>query len=136
MVFKKDWFDNDFHHGDLTEEVYMVKPPVFELTPYHLIILACKLQKALYGLRQFWAWFEKLKSFLIHTFFFTVSIGDHWLFIKFDKDLFALLLVYVNDILITGTSEAMVESVINSINVNFKHMVPRTLNYFLAWKSP
>lgn len=76
--------NNEFIHVELTEEVYMVPPPGFKQQSFSdSTISVCKLQKALYGLKQDpHAWFEELKSFLLHSLTFTVSIADNCLFIK------------------------------------------------------
>ncbi|KAH9726247.1 retrovirus-related pol polyprotein from transposon RE1 [Citrus sinensis] len=69
LAVNNDWLlrqvdiNNVFLNGDLTETVYMPQPEGFEdkRRPNHI----CKLQKALYGLRQApRAWFDKLKNAL------------------------------------------------------------------------
>ncbi|XP_071727199.1 secreted RxLR effector protein 161-like [Rutidosis leptorrhynchoides] len=78
----------------------MEQPPGFVSTrfPNHV----CRLKKALYGLKQApRAWFQRLSSFLV-SLGFTCSRADTSLFV-FKKDSNILyLLVYVDDIILTG----------------------------------
>lgn len=110
----------------------MVQPPIFEQTSNspHLV---CKLQKAMYALKQApRALFEKLKSFLLNNLDFRVLIADSCLFTKSNVDFFVLLLVYVDDIVITGTSSILVDEVIKSIYAHFKLKDLGSINYFLG----
>ncbi|KAH9667197.1 retrovirus-related pol polyprotein from transposon RE1 [Citrus sinensis] len=72
MAVNNDWLlrqvdiNNSFLNDDLTEAVYMPQPEGFEdkNKPNYI----CKLEKALYGLRQVpRAWFDKLKDDIIIT---------------------------------------------------------------------
>jgi Reverse transcriptase (RNA-dependent DNA polymerase) len=63
-----------------------------------------KLNKSIYGLKQsFRTWYEKLSSYLISC-DFKVSSADHSLFLKGDENYVIIILVYVDDIIITGNS--------------------------------
>ena len=94
---------NAFLHGVLEEEVYMKQPPSFEDSnaPHYI----CRLDKALYGLKQApRAWFSRLSSKL-HDLGFTPSKADTSLFL-FDKSgIQMFLLIYVDDIIVTSSSE-------------------------------
>lgn len=126
--------NNAFLHCELSDEVYIVQPPRFEqpATPFGYVIDVCKLKKALYGFKQVpHAWFEKLKSFLIKYLSFKVSVTDKCMFIKTFNNKFVLLLVYVDDIVIAGSSTNQVEDIV-AINNKFKLNDLVSLNYFLS----
>ena len=96
-VFQMD-VKNAFLNGDLLEEVYMRPPPGFSFPPQ----MVCKLQKAIYGLKQApRAWFAKLKMVLTKE-GYTQSPNYYSLFLCKSKLGSIFVLVYVDDILITG----------------------------------
>ena len=92
--------NNAFLNGDLREEVFMTQPECFSdsAKPHHV----CRLRKALYGLKQApRAWFEKLREALLSWGFYN-SVSDTSLFYSRKNGKLLLLLVYVDNILITG----------------------------------
>jgi hypothetical protein len=92
--------DNAFLHGDLDEDVYMKIPQGLEGTTDKQ---ACKLIKSLYGLKQASRqWYDKLSKFLINI-GYTHMPSDPTLFTKKTDTSFTTLLVYVDDIVLTGT---------------------------------
>lgn len=92
---------NAFLHGLLDEEVYM-KQPLGYKDPQHPSFV-CKLSKALYGLRQApRAWFSAFSGFLLQQGFMQ-SKSDSSLFISKKDVALTLVLVYVDDILVTGS---------------------------------
>ncbi|KAM1079012.1 hypothetical protein ACFX2B_013622 [Malus domestica] len=130
-----DWFlnqldvSNAFLHGTLTESVFMHQPPGFEdaTKPHHV----CHLHKSLYGLKQApRAWYEKLHGALV-SLGFTGSQNDHSLFIKKDPHL-VFVLVYVDDILVTGPSSAACQTVIKKLSSLFPVKDLGPLHYFLG----
>ncbi|CAL9029939.1 unnamed protein product [Prunus brigantina] len=75
----------------------------------------CKLQKSLYGLKQApRAWNAKFTGYL-PTLGFTVSHSDPSLFIKKTSSDILILLLYVDDIILTGSNPALVNSVIRDL---------------------
>jgi len=65
----------------------------------------CKLKKALYGLKQAdRKWFAKFSPFFISV-GYTQSMNDYSLFINSFEGSFTTLLVYVNDIILTGNDK-------------------------------
>lgn len=82
-------------HGDLHEEVYMQPPP-------GVAVPSGRLCRALYGLKQApRAWFERFVS-VIQAAGFSSSDHDPALFIHISSCGCTLLLLYVDDMLITG----------------------------------
>ena len=94
---------NAFLHGDLNEEIYMNIPPGFEGNTGNKM---CKLKKALYGLKQsLRAWFGRFAKVMKES-GYKQSQGDHTLFIKHSATGgVTALLVYVDDIIVTGNDE-------------------------------
>jgi len=91
--------NNAFLHGDLDEEVYMTLPPGFRAPGSHKV---CKLNKSLYRLRQApRQWFAKLSSKLLE-YGFVRSYADYSLFTYKKDDTCMALLVYVDDLVLTG----------------------------------
>ena len=92
-----------FLNGPLKEEVYVKQPPGFELGDQ-----VWKLKKALYGLHQApRAWYMELKEKL-ESLGFKVSLADPGLFILHTHQGKLYLLVYVDDLLLTAESRALV----------------------------
>lgn len=88
----------------------MVQPPGFEdsINPNHV----CKLHRSLYGLKQApRAWYDKLTAALI-SIGFSGSQNDHSLFVKQDASV-VYVLVYVDDILVTGPDSEACKTVIS-----------------------
>ena len=97
---------NAFLNGDLTEEVFM-QPPPGSSVPSNKV---CKLRRALYGLKQApRAWFAKFSS-TIRDFGFSSSAHDSALFIRKTKRGTILLLLYVDDMIITGDDTVGISS--------------------------
>ena len=96
---------NAFLHGDLKEDIYMVLPPGLLSTSSPDV---CKLKRSLYGLKKApWAWFDKFRSTLLR-FSFKQSQCDSFLFPCKTTTGVVMLLVYVDDIVITGTDFTLI----------------------------
>lgn len=97
---------NAFLHGDLEEEVYMAIPPCFRMM--YAKGKVCKLKKTLYGLKQsLLAWFERFKSAMLKS-GYKQAQADHTLFVKIQSSQVIVLIVYVDDIIVTGNDAAEV----------------------------
>ena len=91
---------NVFLHGDLTKEVYMKLPPGFRVESFGKV---CKLKKSLYGLKQAPRyWFAKLSTAL-QNYGFQQSYSDYSLFTLQRGAVQLSVLVYVDDLIISGS---------------------------------
>uniref|UniRef100_A0A2N9H562 Uncharacterized protein n=1 Tax=Fagus sylvatica TaxID=28930 RepID=A0A2N9H562_FAGSY len=106
---------NAFLHGDLNETVYMAQPPGFESKGE----CVCHLKKSIYGLKQSpRAWFDKFsKAVVSHG--MTRSQADHSVFFKKTKIGIVILVVYVDDIVITGSDKEGIQILINHLSSSF-----------------
>ena len=78
----------------------MIQPKSFESIAHTDYI--CKLKKALYGLKKApRAWYVKIDEFLM-TSGYSMAHADSSLFIKVHGVKMAIVLVYVDDLIITG----------------------------------
>jgi hypothetical protein len=104
---------NAFLQGYLNEEVYMELPPRF-IDKRHPN-LVCRLHKAIYGLKQApCAWFTRLSNFLLEL-GFKGSLVDTSLFIYVSGLIKIYILVYVDDIIITGTHPHAIHNIVTQL---------------------
>ncbi|XP_048494706.1 uncharacterized mitochondrial protein AtMg00810 isoform X2 [Beta vulgaris subsp. vulgaris] len=95
-------------------------------------ISVCKLKKALYGHKQApRQWFAKLSSALI-SFGFVQSHADHSLFIQEKNDNFTAILIYVDDLIITGNNSHDIEQLKHLLSSTFHMKDLGSLSYFLG----
>jgi Reverse transcriptase (RNA-dependent DNA polymerase) len=94
---------NTFLQGTLEEEVYMSLPPSYKNDTDDNLV--CKLHKSIYGLKKSpRAWYDKFShSLLLHN--FIKSSVDSSMFIKHSNNKTTIVLVYVDDIIITGNNK-------------------------------
>ncbi|KAL5577658.1 hypothetical protein UlMin_019357 [Ulmus minor] len=122
---------NAFLQGDLEEEIYMRIPPGYggALGANK----ACRLRKALYGLKQSpRAWYGRFAKVMLKS-GYKQSQGDHTLFIKHSQDgKVTVLLVYVDDIIITGDNEIERERLKECLTKEFDIKELGRLKYFLG----
>jgi histone deacetylase 1/2 len=108
----------------------MSQPPGF-VDPDHPNHV-CLLSKAIYGLKQSSrAWFTKLSSVLLAN-GFVASNYDPSLFTSRSHDHTTMILVYVDDILITGNSTSHVQQCITNLQQAFSIKDLGPLSYFLG----
>ena len=122
--------NNAFLQGRLDEDVYIAQPAGFvnrEKSHY-----VCKLRKALYGLKQApRAWYLKLKSFLLAS-GFENSLSDTSLCILNRLGVVIYVLIYVDDIVVTGNNTKAINSFIEQLGNIFSLKNIGDLNYFLG----
>ena len=97
--------------------VYMTPPLGLSLpSPQHV----CKLQRSLYGLRQAGRqWYAKLSTFLLSN-NYSISVVDHSLFLKYNNDKLTVILVYVDDLVLTGDDTEEINKITASLHHHFK----------------
>ena len=118
---------NVFLHGDLQEEIYMKLPSGMTTSSPHDV---CKLRRSMYGLKQAPnAWFEKFRSTFLF-FSFTQSQYDSSLFLHTSG--IVILLVYVDDIIITGTDCGLITKLQQLLHATFHMKDLGQLTYFLG----
>ena len=96
-----------FLNGVIEEEVYIEQPQGFEVEDRWKHV--CKLKNALYGLTQAHrAWYGRIDSFL-SSMGFTKSRVDPNLYLKVVEDEPVILLLYVDDLFLTGKEKKIME---------------------------
>jgi hypothetical protein len=92
------------------------------------------MHKSLYGLKQApKAWYTRLSDFLLSIGFLTSKV-DTSLFILSDGTNIFYLLVYVDDILLTGSNSAMLHRLIQLLSSKFKLRDLGVVHYFLCFE--
>ena len=121
--------NNAFLHGDLQEDVYMKIPPGLNTTSTNQV---CKLQRSLYGLKQAGRqWYAKLHQFLLsHN--YKCCPSDHSLFLQHNDNKITALLVYVDDIILTGNNNEEIQRITNLLHSTFRIKNLGDLTYFLG----
>ncbi|KAJ0617172.1 putative RNA-directed DNA polymerase [Helianthus annuus] len=135
LAVNKGWplyqldINNAFLYGSLSEDVYMTLPQGYFDNDKNKV---CKLVKSLYGLKQApRQWNEKLTSVLVDM-GFVQSLCDYSLFVMCKNDVFLVLLVYVDDIVITGNNMTEITKVKQGLSDTFKIKDLGVLKYFLG----
>nr|GEY29421.1 retrovirus-related Pol polyprotein from transposon TNT 1-94 [Tanacetum cinerariifolium] len=121
--------NNAFLHGFVEEEIYMKPPEGYTKVSQGQV---CKLNKSLYGIKQASRqWNQELSKFLV-TLGFIQSKHDYSLFVKAQCDFFTVALVYVDDILITGSSNKDITETKLALDSNFTIKDLGLARYFLG----
>ncbi|GJR60080.1 ribonuclease H-like domain-containing protein [Tanacetum coccineum] len=124
-----DTFAAHNEQSDFVETVYMKQPKEYFPLGDNKV---CRLKKSLYSLKQApRRWNAKLTSSLIEN-GFSQSKSDYSLYIKSDKGVFVALLVYVDDIIITGNSISEIEKFKTFFKSKFMIKDLRELKYFFG----
>ncbi|GKV09714.1 hypothetical protein SLEP1_g21171 [Rubroshorea leprosula] len=121
---------NAFLHGKLKETVYMTQPPGFEDPKYPNHV--CKLNKSIYGLKQApRAWFDTFTLHLLKM-GFSCSRADSSLFVLHNNQGTTLLMLYVDNIVLTASSKLLLQSIIDHLSKEFALKDLGQLSYFLG----
>lgn len=106
-----------FIHGDLEEDIFMSQPERFIVQRQESLV--CKLRKSLYGLKQApRQWYKKFDSFMNRTGFKRCEV-DHYCYVKFFDNSYIILLLYVDDMLIVGSSIEKINNLKKQLSKQF-----------------
>lgn len=104
-----------FLHGDLTEEIYMVQPELFETADK-----VCRLRKTIYGLKQASReWNKKLNSCLLQA-GLKCSQTDSCVYYSIRGEKLTFVAVYVDDLLIFSNDIVFKSHLKAKLSGNFK----------------
>lgn len=92
----------------------------------------CKLHKSIYGLRQAPpVWYTEIKEFLLSC-DFALSKSDDSLFIKWSPNSLIIIMIYVDDIIVTGFNNSHVQTIIKQLGDRFSIKDLGPLHFFLG----
>jgi hypothetical protein len=121
---------NAFLHGTLQEHVLCQQPSGFVDAARPNAV--CLLDKSLYGLRQApRAWFNRFAAFVIRI-GFTLTRSDSSLFVLRRCSEIVYLLFYIDDIVLTGSSTALLQEIIRRLQAEFAVKDLGALSFFLG----
>ncbi|WJZ91855.1 hypothetical protein VitviT2T_010895 [Vitis vinifera] len=122
---------NGFLHGELFEELYMDLPPGCMVSEKQCQKV-CKLKKSLYGLKQSpRAWFGRFTKSM-RAFGYRQSNSDHTLFQKKQHGKITALIVYVDDMVVTGNDPEEIKTLQNYLSREFEMKDLGPLKYFFG----
>jgi hypothetical protein len=136
LAHSRDWpihqldVKNAFIHGTLLEILYCSQPTGFvdPALPEHV----CRLNRSLYGLKQApRAWYSWFASFLL-SLGFSEAKSDTSLFIHRHGTETVYLLLYVDNIVLTASSEQLLHRVIEALKKEFTMKDLGPLHHFLS----
>ena len=135
LAVNQDWpllqfgVKNAFVHGDLKEEVYMDLHLVSEYLLKKCVM--CRLRKTLYGLKQSpRAWFGRFTSSM-KKFGYFQSHSDHTFFLKRQNGKLTALIIYVDDLIVTGHYQKEIHLLQKYLATEFEMKELGELKYFL-----
>ena len=153
VAASENWFlqqmdvKNAFLHGELQETVFMKLPPGYKHQGDRIAVQregeeyvkadlksdkVCKLKRSLYGLKQApRQWFAKLSEALKENHFIQ-SKSDYSLFTKKQGSSFTCILVYVDDLIVGGNSEAAIKDAKFFLSQQFHMKDLGDIRYFLG----
>nr|GEW09853.1 hypothetical protein [Tanacetum cinerariifolium] len=115
-IWKMDVKTN-FLNGHLSKEVYMEQPEGFVNPKYHNHV--CKLKHSIYGLKQASRQWNKRFDDEIKKFGFTKNFVDSCVYLKDSGSYIAILILYVDDILLMGNNIPMLQDVKSYLGRSF-----------------
>ncbi|XP_019086271.1 PREDICTED: uncharacterized protein LOC109126850 [Camelina sativa] len=108
----------------------MEQPP--EFVDVYRPNYVCRIQKSVYGLKQVpRAWYVELRTYLLQ-FGFHNSVSDTSLFILKKGKSIVYMLVYVDDILVTGNDNELLRQTLDALSSRFSIKNHEELQYFFG----
>jgi len=125
---------NAFLAADLKEEIYMSPPPGISCVDRDGNVLVCLLHKSIYGLKQSPREFNELLDAAMKAAGLSRSESDPCLYILSDKDgaVLALVVTYVDDILVAGKQRSLVDHVKAKLSSKFQLSDLGPVHHFLG----
>jgi hypothetical protein len=106
-----------FLNGDLEEEIYMEQPEGYVAPGQESKV--CKLVKSLYGLKQApKQWHQKFDHVMMES-GYQINECDKCVYVKNTSDGYVILCLYVDDMLIVGSNDKMIQSTKNMLKARF-----------------
>ena len=106
-----------FLNGDLEEEIYMEQPEGFSAPGQERKV--CKLVRSLYGLKQApKQWHEKFDYAMLSS-GFRINECDKCVYVKDTNEGYVILCLYVDDMLIVGSNDRVIQSTKDMLNSKF-----------------
>jgi hypothetical protein len=119
-----------FLHGTLDEQVFSPQPAGFVDSVHPDYI--CKLSKSLCGLKQApWAWFHRFTE-VARSLGFQPTCSDVSLFTLRHGTEMAFLLLYVDDIILMASSDALLHSIVARLGASLATKDMGPVHYFLG----
>ena len=123
---------NTFLHGDLEEKVYMDLPQGYETL--NEAGKLCRFRKAFYRLKQSpRAWFGRFTE-AMKKYGYRQGNADHTLLVKHRGGKVTLLIIYVNDMVVTGDDTEEIKRLQRYLSSEFEMKDLGGLKYFLGIK--
>ena len=122
-----------FLNGYLQEEIYVEQPEGFQVKGQEEKVYL--LKKALYGLKQApRAWYSRIDEYL-QSLGFIKSPSEATLYVKETDANLIVVSIYVNDLLVTGNSEKLVEEFKAKMLKAFEMTDLGLMSYFLGMEA-
>eukprot|EP00253_Pinus_taeda_P025452 PITA_25452 len=120
-----------FLNGDLKENVFMSQPEGFVVKRHEHKV--CKLVNSFYGLKQASrAWYEELNEHLLKLNFKHYDLDYATLFVNKVGKTVVYLVVYVDDLLMTGNNESYIASIKKELGKSFEMTYLGYVHYYLG----
>eukprot|EP01018_Ginkgo_biloba_P001624 Gb_07720 [translate_table: standard] len=122
-----------FLHGDLKEKIYISQPEGYEVKGKEKLV--CRLKKCLYGPKQSpRMWYQKFDTHMLGLEFICINKEDHYIYFKYVRDYFVILLLDVDNILLIVNNKEIIKGVKSQLSSQFKMKDLGETNFILGIK--